>query len=56
MHHLLHAFYHSILIFYFQVLVVSADPQMTLGVVDLIAKDVTGEDAGTVEYELMKEG
>ena len=45
-----------ILILLFQVLVVSADPQMTLGVVDLVAKDTTGEDAGTVEYELIKDG
>ena len=55
-HRLLQAFYNSILILWFQVLVVSADPQMTLGVVDLIAKDTTGEDAGTVDYELIKDG
>ena len=29
---------------------------MTLGVVDLTAKDTEGEDAGTVEYKLIEDG
>ena len=39
-----------------QVLVESEDPQMTLGLVNLQAKDAEGDAAGTVTYDLVADG
>ena len=49
-------FHHSCLILSLQVLVESEDPEMTLGVVDLLATDANAEGTPTVTYEIIKDG
>ena len=50
-------FHHSCLILSLQVSVVSGDPDMTLGIVDLIAADDKFVDGTqTVTFEMIKDG
>ena len=39
-----------------QVVVDSEDPQMAIGLLDLLAKDVGGEAEGTLTYDIVKDG